>query len=492
MTQFSIKDLQEKDKDIHAFLEFVDEKSIQEQIAKSQERILAGNPLSPIDGKTIAIKENFCWTQGTTNAASEILEDFKAPYTATAVQKIIDAGGIIVGKTNMDEFAFGSSTENSAYGPTKNPHDLDRVPGGSSGGSAAAVASGMVELAIGTDTGGSIRQPAAFCGVVGFKPTYGAVSRYGVIAYGSSLDTIGTFGKTVKEARELFEVMAGKDVKDATSIDIENSKFETLNSKQAPHSKLKTQNLKIGLPKEFFAEGLDPRIKNAIDGVVEKIKSQGAEVVEISLPSLPYALACYYIIAFVEASSNLARYDGVRYGFSIENSKSKVTSRLERRDPSASLGMTKEGVGMTLLDIYQKSRAMGFGEEVKRRIMLGTYVSSAGYADKYYHQAQIVRQEIKKEFDDAFSKVDCIFAPVTPTLPFKFSENTDDPVKMYLEDVYTVPINVAGIPAISIPIETAQEGDKKLPIGMQILGKQRDDYNIFNIAQNIEDLISKS
>ena len=479
--------IKEKDTNIHAFLSFVDEKSIQEQRTKSQERIDSGKPLSPIDGKTIAIKENFVWTQGTTNAASKILEDFESPYTATTVQKIIDAGGIIVGKTNMDEFAMGSSTENSAYGATKNPHDLERVPGGSSGGSAAAIATGMVDLAIGSDTGGSIRQPAAFCGIVGFKPTYGAVSRYGLMAYGSSLDTVGPFAKTVKEARELFEVMAGRDKFDSTSIKVESGRGswvighgEEKAKSQEPRA---ISQLKIGIPKEFFGEGLDTRIKNAIDEVIEKVKSQGAEIVDISLPTLPYALACYYIIAFVEVSSNLARYDGIHFGFSIENPKiSNLKSQISN-----------------LMDVYKKSRAMGFGAEAKRRIMLGTYTSSAGYADKYYHQAQKVRQIIKKEFDEAFAKVDCIFAPVTPTLPFKFGENTDDPVKMYLEDVYTVPINVAGIPAISIPIGWAnpstslRAGDgKKLPIGMQILGKQREDYKVFEIGEEVEKIVASS
>lgn len=479
MIQFSIKDLQEKDKDIHAFLEFADADIIGELLTASRERVATGKPLSTIDGRTVAIKENFVWTKGKTNASSKILEDFKSPYTATAVQKIIDAGGIIVGKTNMDEFGLGSSTENSAYGTTKNPNDTMRVPGGSSGGSASAVASGMVDLAIGTDTGGSIRQPSAFCGVVGFKPTYGAVSRYGVIAMASSLDVIGPFAKTVKEARELFEVMAGKDKKDATSIDVDGSQLTDHSNSSVNGELLSVNHLKIGIPKEFFGEGLDPRIKNVIEEVVKKLKSQGAEIVDISLPTAPLSLAAYYIIMPVEVSSNLARYDGIRYGYSVENSKiENLKSKI------------------SLIDIYQKSRAMGFGAEVKRRVMLGTYASSAGYADKYYHQAQKVRQVIKQEFDDAFKKVDAIITPTTPTLPFKFGAKGDDPLQMYLEDIYTVPANIAGIPALSLPIGWANPstslgaGDgKKLPIGMQILGKQKDDYKIFEIAELVEKLV---
>lgn len=455
----SSKIIKEKNPNIHAFLEVFDQPSLKLRPA-SDKGVLSGKP--------IAIKDNMVLTHGSTTASSKILENFEAPYVATAVQKIIDAGGVIMGKTNLDEFAMGSSTENSAYGPTKNPNDISRVPGGSSGGSAAAVASGMVWGALGSDTGGSIRQPAAFCGVVGFKPTYGTVSRYGLMAMGSSLDVIGPFAKTVADARLIYDVIAGKDEKDATSRDpVASSKYQLSREVQHrnPHDTCyMIHDTKIGIPKEFFGAGLDKRIKDKIDQTVKMLEKNGATIKQISLPHVDLALAVYYIIMPVEVASNLARYDGIKYGYSIE--------RLEG--------------AKSLLDVYIKSRAQGFGAEVKRRIMLGTYASSAGYVDQYYNKAQAVREIITQEFADAFKNVDAIITPVTPSLPFKFGEKGDDPLKMYLEDIYTVPANIAGIPALSVPIGTVKEQDKELPVGIQILGKKLDDYFVLALGEEIE------
>jgi len=445
--------------EINAFISFL-EKEAMKMAEESDKRRKDGKVLSEIDGVPIAIKDNMAMAGTITTAGSKILENFKSPYDATVISKLKNAGAVIIGKTNMDEFAMGSSTETSAFGPTRNPWDPERVPGGSSGGSAAAVASNMTIAALGSDTGGSIRQPASFCGIVGFKPTYGTVSRYGLFAMASSLDQIGPMTKTAEDAETLYKIISGYDEKDSTSV---NPKPEIRNPKQILNSDL--QNIsaqgrpasgwKIGIPKEYFSEGLDPKVKKVIEDSIETIKKLGVEVKEISLPNSKYALACYYIIMFVEVSSNLARYDGIKYGFSAKDTEN-------------------------LIDVYIKSRSEAFGKEAKRRILLGTYTSSAGYVDQYYNKAQKVRAIIKKGFDEAFNEVDFILGPVSPTTAFKIGEKTTDPLQMYLSDIYTIAVNLAGLPAISIPAGLSD----KLPVGLHIIGPQLSDFNILNLSKS--------
>jgi aspartyl-tRNA(Asn)/glutamyl-tRNA(Gln) amidotransferase subunit A len=388
-------------------------------------------------------------------AGSKILENYKAPYDATVVEKIKKEGGIILGKTNLDEFAMGSSTENSAFGPTKNPHDLTRVPGGSSGGSAAAVAGGLSVFSLGSDTGGSIRLPSSFCGVVGLKPTYGAVSRYGLIAFASSLDQIGPMAKTVEDCKIVFDTIKGKDKMDSTSVEMPEMQ-------NAEH---KIKDLRIGIPREYFVKGIDPEVERVIKKAIKKYEERGVRIEEVSLPHAEYALSCYYIIAPSEASANLARYDGIKYGYSkVQDGKH------EEQD---------------LLDVYLESRGEGFGEEVRRRIMLGTYALSAGYYEAYYLKAQRVRALIKKDFEKVFKKeggVDAIFTPVSPFLPFKIGEKIKDPLSMYLVDIYTVSVNLAGLPALSLPV--GKVGN--LPVGLQIIGKPFEEDKIFKIGELYE------
>jgi len=402
-------------------------------------------------GIPMAVKDNMLVEDVRCTAGSKILENYIAPYDATVIKKLKVKGVVILGKTNMDEFAMGSSTENSAFFPTKNPHDLNRVPGGSSGGSAAAVAANLCAFALGSDTGGSIRQPASFCGIVGLKPTYGAVSRYGLIAFASSLDQIGPMTKTVEDCQIVFDIIKGKDELDSTSVE-SNLKSEILNLK----------SLKIGIPKEYFVKGIDPGVEKVIKEAIKKyeeIKYEeiGAKIEEISLPHTEYALPCYYIIAPSEASANLARYDGIKYGYSTKKAKD-------------------------LMEVYLKSKEEGFGAEVRRRVMLGSYVLSAGYYEAYYLRAQKVRTLIRDDFNKAFQKVDVIFTPVSPTPAFKFGEKIDDPLKMYLSDIFTAPINLAGLPAISIP--GGRVGN--LPIGFQIIGKPFEEEKIFEVAKIYE------
>ena len=385
-------------------------------------------------------------------AASKILEPFKSPYDATVIKKLSEAGAVITGKTNLDEFAMGSSTENSALGKTVNPWDESRVPGGSSGGSAAAVASGDAPLALGTDTGGSVRQPAAFCGVVGFKPTYGRVSRYGLVAMASSLDQAGMFGRKVEDVATLLQAVAGPDQEhDATSVDQPIPDF-----RKALTGDVK--GLKVGLPKEYFIDGIQSEVEKAVRTAADELKAAGAEVTEVSLPHTKYSIAIYYIIMPAESSSNLARYDGIRYGLSVPDATS-------------------------LLDTYLETREQGFGDEVKRRIMLGTYVLSAGYYDAYYKKAEAVRSVIRQEFDEVFKNVDVLLTPTTPTTAFKIGEKTDDPLQMYLNDIFTVPANLAGLPAISVPAGFDKQG---LPIGLQLMGKQWDEETVLRTAHAYE------
>ena len=396
-----------------------------------------GKRSGPLAGVPVAIKDNLCTTFGTTTCASRMLENFRSPYDATVVRKLDDAGAIVLGKTNLDEFAMGSSTENSAFHVTRNPWDTSRVPGGSSGGSAAAVAAGTAIAALGSDTGGSIRQPAALCGIVGLKPTYGRVSRYGLVAFASSLDQVGPFGRTVADAAAMLNVIAGHDPKDSTSVS--NEVPDYLADLDTP-----LKNLRIGVPR-ILEQGIDADVNRAVSAAIEKYKELGASIVEVDLPHAEYGIAAYYVIAPCEASSNLARYDGVHYGH-----------------------RTREPVN-DILELYSKSRAEGFGAEVQRRIMIGTYALSSGYYDAYYVSALRMRALIKRDFDQAFAKCDVILTPTSPTPAFKIGEKSTDPLAMYLVDVFTVTCNIAGIPGISIPAGFTA-GPTPLPIGIQLLG----------------------
>ena len=418
-----------------------------EQASQLDARRQVGQDLGPLGGVPLAVKDNLCTRHGRTTCSSKILAEFRAPYTATAVEKLQAAGAVILGKTNLDEFAMGSSTENSGWGPTRNPWDTDRVPGGSSGGSAAAVAARQCAAALGSDTGGSIRQPAAFCGVVGLKPTYGRVSRYGLVAYGSSLDQIGPLAKDVSDAALLTRVIAGHDPKDSTSLPRPVPDY--LAEIDTP-----IENLRIGLPREFYSDALDPEIHAALHGAAETFRAAGAAILEVSLPHSridrdaegnlsSHAVACYYIVAMAEASSNLARYDGVHYGH-----------------------RTRQAV-QDIIELYSKSRAEGFGQEVKRRVMLGTYTLSAGYYDAYYNKALKVRRLIADDFTSAFETCDVILCPASPTPAFRIGEKTDDPLSMYLADIYTLSVNLAGLPGLCLPAGLSKSG---LPIGMQLIG----------------------
>jgi aspartyl-tRNA(Asn)/glutamyl-tRNA(Gln) amidotransferase subunit A len=440
----------EQDKTINAFLS-VDRDYALAQAARIDALAQAGEPLPPLAGVPLGIKDVLTVEGMTATAGSKILEGYQPPYTATAVKKLADAGAVFLGKLNCDEFAMGSSNENSAYGPVRNPHDVERVPGGSSGGSAAAVAAGMVTGTLGTDTGGSIRQPASFCGVVGVLPTYGRVSRYGLIAFASSLDRIGPFAANVRDAAILLGAIAGHDPMDATSSPLPVPDY-TANLDKG------VAGMKLGVPSEYFAEGLDPEVRAAIEAGIEKLRAAGAEIRPISLPHTQYAIPTYYVLATAEASSNLARFDGVRYGL---------------RAPESD----------TLSGMYRRTRDLGFGAEVKRRILLGTYVLSHGYYDAYYRKAQQVRRLLADDYLAAFREVDAIVTPTAPTPAFRLGEKSDDPVSMYLADIYTVTASLAGICGISVPCGQSGEG---LPIGMQILGRHFDEATIFRVGQAVE------
>jgi len=441
-------EIKKKNSEINGYLEVFDD--AYEAAEKEDELIAGGEEPKPLSGIPLAIKDNILIKGKICSAASKMLQNYKASYEATVIKKLREAGAIFLGRTNMDEFAMGSSTENSAFGATKNPYDLERVAGGSSGGSAAAVASFMALAGLGSDTGGSIRQPAAFCGIVGLKPTYGAVSRYGLIAMASSLDQIGPIAKTVADAEIIFNTIKGKDPADSTSVESEipSSKFRVPSS------------IKIGVPKEVFSDGLDENVLNIFKETMEKLKLKGAEIKEISLPHLDYGLACYYIIMPAEVSSNLARYDGVKYGFYKP--------------------------GKTLLNDYLETRSAGFGKETKRRIMLGAYVLSSGYYDAYYLKAKKIQQLIKKDFENGFKEVNAILTPTAPAPAFKIGEKTKDALSMYLSDIFTVPVNLAGLPAISIPAGYVEKDKKKMPVGIQLIAPWfREDY-LFEIGKMIE------
>jgi len=444
--------IKERDPHIGAYLRTLEERALKDaeavdiKIAKGEEiHLLAGVPL--------AIKDNILIEGSPATAGSKILENYVSAYDATVISKLKETGAVFLGKTNLDEFAMGSSTENSAFHVTKNPHDPKRVPGGSSGGSASAVAAHLAVAGLGSDTGGSIRQPAAFCGVVGLKPTYGAVSRSGLIAMASSLDQIGPITKTVEDAAILFNAIKGKDPLDATSVN-----YNWADLTKPDYEKIK--NLRVGVPEEYFIEGVEPEVISAVNDAIEKIKSLGVKFKKISLPHTKYALSCYYIIMPAEVSSNLARFDGIRYG---RNTKRETQS-------------------VKLSDIYFKTRGAGFGTETKRRIILGTFVLSSGYYDAYYKKAQEVRAKISRDFDEAWKEVDVIIAPTTPTRPFLIGEKTADPLSMYLSDVFTIPANLAGLPAISIPAAK----DVRLPVGFQLIGPRFGESEILGLGQYYE------
>jgi aspartyl-tRNA(Asn)/glutamyl-tRNA(Gln) amidotransferase subunit A len=405
----------------------------------------------PLAGVPVAVKDNMLITGVRTTCGSRILGDYIPPYTATAVRKLEDAGAIIIGKTNLDEFAMGSSTENSAFGPVRNPINEEFVPGGSSGGSAVAVAAGHTPIALGSDTGGSIRQPASFCGVIGLKPTYGRVSRYGLVAFASSLDQIGPFANNVSDAARALQVISGHDRCDSTSADVGVPDY--LNALDGA-----VKGLRVGVPPECFGEGLDSQVKENVEAGIRKLVARGAEIVEVSLPHMKYVIAVYYIIATAEASSNLARFDGVRYGFRAEEARA-------------------------LSEMYRKTRDEGFGAEVKRRIMLGTFVLSSGYYDAYYEKAQGVRSMLVKDFAEAFKKCDVIATPTAPTPAFRIGEKSNDPLAMYLNDIYTVTVNLSGVPAISLPCGRSSAG---LPIGLQLIGRHFDEARLLNAAYAYE------
>lgn len=452
--------IDEKNGELNAYLTVTKEQALCDA-AFVDAKIAKGEPIGILAGIPGAIKDNICMAGVRTTAASKILDNFIAPYDATVIDRLKKENAIFLGKTNLDEFAMGASTENSGYGSTKNPIDPTRVPGGSSGGSAAAVAGDMAVWALGTDTGGSIRQPASFCGLVGLKPTYGRVSRYGAMAMASSLDQIGPLTKTVEDAAIVLSALSGFDIHDATTGESEAKDYtEFLDGNM--------KGLRIGIPEEYFSAELDAAVRTVAEKAIEQFRSLGAEIIPISLPRSKYALAVYYLVMPCEVSSNLARYDGIRFGLSVNDEKATIPS-----------------VG-GLLETYLDTRHYGFGPEVKRRIMLGTYALSAGYYDAYYKKAQQVRRLIREDFEKAFDRVDLIFSPTTPEVAFKFGEKSDNPLSMYLSDVYTVTANLTGVPALSFPIGTIEEKGKSLPIGGQFMGKWYDEENVLRAADAFE------
>jgi aspartyl-tRNA(Asn)/glutamyl-tRNA(Gln) amidotransferase subunit A len=444
--EFSINAAEKLNETLNAFLQMDREGALQRA-----EEIERSGSVGPLAGIPIAIKDNICVKGMQASCGSKILGDYHPPYNATVIERLTHAGAVVIGKTNCDEFAMGSSNENSAFGPVRNPWDTTRVSGGSSGGSAAAVAAGIVPVALGSDTGGSVRQPASLCGVVGVKPTYGRNSRYGLVAFASSLDQVGVFGREVEDVARVLGVIAGRDPQDATTADVPVPDYTASLTADL-------KGARIGFPRALFGKGLDDEVKSSVESVVDVYRDLGARIVDVELPNAGYAIAVYYVIATAEASSNLARFDGVRYGFRAENAPE-------------------------LRQMYRKTRAEGFGPEVKRRIMLGTYVLSAGYYDAYYRKAQQVRTLIKNDFLKAFASCDAIITPTAPTPAFAIGEKTDDPLAMYLNDIYTVTANLAGIPGISVPCGLSSE---RLPIGFQLLGPYWSEEMILKLAHGYE------
>jgi aspartyl-tRNA(Asn)/glutamyl-tRNA(Gln) amidotransferase subunit A len=447
LTQAHLDRIDEVEADVHAFITVMGDVAL-DQAAKADARIAAGD-VDDLTGIPVGLKDIFVTTDAPTTAASRILEGYVSPYDGTVVKRLREQGAIFLGKTNTDEFAMGSSTENSCFGPTRNPWDLSRVPGGSSGGSSAAVAAQETILALGSDTGGSIRQPAGFCGVVGLKPTYGRVSRYGLIAFASSLDQIGPFARTVEDAAIMLSAIAGHDPLDSTSVPMPVPDYRAA---------LRTdlRGLRVGVAREYSVDGMAAGVDIAVKAAISELQALGAQIVDVSLPHTEYALATYYITAPAEASANLSRFDGVKYGLRIE-----------------------EG---TLQDMYRATRGQGFGPEVKRRIMLGTYALSSGYYDAYYVKAQKVRTLIKQDFDDAFENVDVVVGPTSPTVAFPIGSRIDDPYQMYLSDIFTIPANMAGIPGIALPCGFSEN----LPVSVQILGKPFDERTVLSVAHAYE------
>lgn len=449
ITKSVIDRIEKTDKDIQAYISYNFEDALK-KAEKVDEKIAKGEALGKMAGVPVAVKDNMCTRHLRTTCASKMLENFVPPYDATVVKKLYDNDAIIIGKTTMDEFAMGSSGENSAFQKARNPWDITRVPGGSSSGSAATVAASQVPVALGSDTGGSIRQPSSLCGIVGMKPTYGAVSRYGLVAFGSSLDQIGPMARTVDDAALLFETICGKDEMDATSKDYKYTRYGD-----------SVKGMKFGIPKQYFGDGISPEVKEKVYGAIETLKAQGAEIVEVSLPSTDYALSAYYIISSAEASSNLGRYDGVKYGYSG----------------------SKRG---NLEELYVSSRSEGFGREVQRRIMLGTYVLSSGFYDAYYKKAKALQKNIAKEFNDVLSVCDAIITPISPTTAFKIGEKSDDPLAMYAGDICTVTLNIAGLPGISVPCGFDANN---LPIGFQVIGKKFSESTLLTVAKCYENTV---
>ena len=452
LTQSIFSRIKAVDDKVNSYVTLNEEEALKEAQEIDRKRA-NGEQLSDIAGIPIGIKDNISTKGLKTTCSSKMLNNYVPPFNATVINKLNDAGAVITGKLNMDEFAMGSSTETSYFKPTCNPHALDRIPGGSSGGSAAAVAACEAVVSLGSDTGGSIRQPASYCGVVGLKPTYGAVSRFGLVAFASSLDQIGPIGKCVKDVAMVQSVINGHDKMDATSA---YKDYSNLTANLTTDVK----GLKIGVPKEYFGEGIDDEVKTSVLNAVKELEKKGAIIKDISLPSTDYALSAYYIISSAEASSNLARFDGVRYGYRTENYDS-------------------------LIDMYEKTRSEGFGDEVKRRIMLGTFVLSSGFYDAYYGKAKLLQKRISEEFNSAFSDIDVIAAPTVPTTAFKIGENINDPLKMYATDICTVTVNIAGLPAISVPCGT---DSNKLPIGLQLIGNKFSEQKLLNTAYAYESI----
>lgn len=445
LTEAYLDAIAKKDGDIHAYLEVWAESAREE--AKHADSLIKAGKSQALTGIPMAIKDNILIQGRTCSSASKILEHYKASYDATVIIKLKAQGAVFLGRTNMDEFAMGSSTENSAFGPTHNPHDLTRVPGGSSGGSAAAVAAGMALVALGSDTGGSIRQPASHCGLVGLKPTYGAVSRYGLMPMGSSLDQIGPLARTVEDAKIVFDAIQGTDENDSTSN---------------PDGLYPVAQLRkvIGVPRAFLTQGVDPDVLALFNETVEKLQKAGYDVRDVDMPNLPFALPVYYVVCPAEVSTNLARYDGVRYGLSV---------------PAG-----------TVQESYEKTRGAGFGPEVRRRVVLGTFVLSSGYADAYYRKARAVRDIIRQDFEKAFADVDCVVLPTAPNPAFKIGEKASDPLAMYLEDIFSVTANLAGVPGVSVPAGSVEREGKQLPVGFQLLGAHGAEETLFTIAKDVE------
>ena len=449
-----------RDRELGVFLST--ERGWAEQRAREVDRALdAGEPAGPLAGVPFALKANMCMEGFEASCASRILRGWRAPYTATFVRRLLDAGAIPVGTTNMDEFAMGSSSENSAFFPTRNPWDPARTPGGSSSGSAVAVAAGMVPFSLGSDTGGSVRQPAALCGILGFKPTYGRVSRFGLIAFGSSLDQVSPFARSVRDLELVLATISGADGDDATCLD--EPPFEPERGRDA-----RLDGLRVGVPRQYFPPELDPGVRAAAEGALATLRSLGAELVPVELPHSEYAIPTYYVVATAEASSNLARYDGVRYGLRVEG-------------PRAAAGSTG-----ALQAMFAATREAGFGPEVKRRILLGTYVLSAGYYEAWYGRALKVRTLLRRDFERAFDAVDVVVGPTSPTAAFRLGERVDDPVAMYLSDVLTVPASLAGMPAVSVPCGFVDEAGARLPVGLQVVGPYRGDARVLRVARAYE------